>query len=136
MQICVAVDLSTAGQAVIDQAIKWAELQSADLLMVHVVHDPELAPAFGNSVLSDVADAKAVLGEIAGKAPIKCTVQVLQAEDIAATILAAAKEASYIVVGSQGKTAFERLRLGSIATAVLRRSHVPVMCCPHQGSVS
>jgi len=136
VQICVAVDLSPAGQAVIDHAIKWAKVNGADLLIVHVVHDPELAPAFGNSVLSDVANAKKVLAEIAEKAPIKCTVQVLQAEDVSAAILASAKDASYIVVGSQGKTAFERLRLGSIATAVLRHSHVPVMCCPHQDKAS
>lgn len=136
MQICVAVDLSPAGQAVIDHAIVWAKAHGAELLILHVVHDPELAPAFTGNVLDDVQNAEAALREIAAKAPVECSVKVLTAENVADAIVATAKDASYIIVGSQGKSAFQRLRLGSIATAVLRQSRVPVVCCPHQDKVS
>ncbi|MGK0352929.1 MAG: nucleotide-binding universal stress UspA family protein [Planctomycetota bacterium] len=131
-----AVDLSPAGQAVIDHAIAWAKAHVAELLILHVVHDPELAPAFTGNVPGDVQRAEAALRDLAEKAPVKCLVQVLTAENIAAAIVAAAKDSSYIVVGSQGKSAFQRLRLGSIATAVLRHSHVPVVCCPHPDKAS
>lgn len=128
--------MSPAGQAVIDHATLWAKAHDAELLLLHVVHDPELAPAFSGDVPGDVQRANVALREIAAKAPVQCSVQVLTAEKVSDAIVTAAKDASYIFVGSQGKSAFERLRLGSIATAVLRQSNVPVVCCPHPDKAS
>lgn len=133
VQICVATDLSTSGLVAVNHAMTWADSMSARVLLLHVVHDPELGPAFGDDVPGDVAKAKEALGEIARRAPVACTVDVRTAEDVAGEIVKAAKDAdcAYVFVGSQGKSAFERLRVGSVATAVMRHSSVPVVCCPH-----
>ena len=95
------------------------------------MHDPELAPALSSDVPGDVQRAREELEQFAAAAGGQCTVDVRTADDVADGILAAAADADYLFVDSQGKSAFERLRLGSIATKVLRHSKVPVVCCPH-----
>ena len=131
MHICVATDLSSSGAAATDLALSWAKAHGADLRLLHVVHDPELAPALGDDVPGDVARAREQLQRLADDAEVSCEVDVRTAEDVADAIVAAAKDCCYLFVGSQGKSTFERLRLGSIATAVLRKSGTPVVCCPH-----
>lgn len=130
VKICAATDLSTAGHAAVARAIAWAEQTSSELTLLHVVHDPELAPALGDDVPGDVERARTALEEIAGSAAPKCQVDVRAAEDVADGILAASAGCDYLFVGCQGKSALERLRLGSIATAVMRKSATPVVCCP------
>lgn len=136
VQICVATDLSTSGLVAVNHAMTWAESMSATVLLVHVVHDPELAPALGNDVPGDVAKAREALGEIARRAPVSCEVDVRTAENVADEIIESAKDCAYLFVGSQGKSAFERLRVGSVATAVMRHSTTPVVCCPHPEQAS
>ncbi|MCK5944903.1 MAG: universal stress protein [Planctomycetes bacterium] len=131
MQICVATDLSTSGLVAVNHAMAWAEAHGAKVRLVHVVHDPVLAPALSNDVPGDVARAGEALDEIARRAPVTCEVDVRTAEDLSAEIVKAAEGSAYLFVGSQGKSPFERLRVGSVATAVIRHSTVPVVCCPH-----
>jgi len=138
VEICVATDLSTSGLVAVNHAMTWAESMSATVVLLHVVHDPELAPALGDDVPGDVARARETLGEIARRAPVPTKVDVRTAEDVPGEIIKAAKDGgcAYVFVGSQGKSAFERLRVGSVATAVMRHSSVPVVCCPHPEQAS
>ncbi len=131
MELCVATDLSPSSRAAVDLVLSWAQKLGASVRLLHVVHDPVLAPALSNDVPSDVARADEALRAIAARAPCPCKVDVRTAEDVAGEVVTASKRCAYLFVGSQGKSAFERLRLGSIATAVLRKSHVPVVCIPH-----
>ena len=135
VHICVATDLSGSGEATVVRALAWAAKMQASVRLVHIVHDPELAPAFSDDVSGDVQRATAQLQQVADGAAVPCQVDVRQAEHIADEIVAAADGCGYLFVGSQGKSAFERLRLGSIATRVLRHSTVPVVCCPHPQDV-
>lgn len=130
VKICAATDLSDAGHAAVARAIAWAEQTPSELTLLHVVHDPELAPALGDDVPGDVERAREALEELAASAAPDCRVDVRAAEDVAGEILAAAAGCDYLFVGCQGKSALERLRLGSIATAVMRKSATPVVCCP------
>lgn len=43
---------------------------------------------------------------------------------------AQARHASFIVVGSHGRTGLKRMVLGSVADAVVHHSHVPVLVVP------
>ena len=131
VEICVATDLSPSADLAVEHACKLAKAHGAEVRLLHVVHDPELAPALSNDVPGDVARAKQALAAIADGQAATCHIDVRTAEDIATAIVEAAKEASYLVVSSQGKSAFERLRIGSVATKVLRTASVPVVCCPH-----
>lgn len=130
MKITVATDLSAPGDAAVARALDWASKLGAELTLLHVVPDPELAPAFSDDVPGDVARAEAALQKIAGAGRAACRVDVRTAEDVAGTIVEASRGSDYLFVGTQGKSALERLRLGSVATKVLRHSGVPVVCCP------
>jgi nucleotide-binding universal stress UspA family protein len=130
-ELCVATDLSPGSAPAVDLACRWARALRASLVLLHVVHDPVLAPALGNDVPGDVAAAKQQLQQLADAAPdIACRVDVRTADDVVGTIVAAAAAADYLFVGSHGRSGFQRLRLGSVAAAVLRQCHVPVVCLP------
>ncbi|MBL8728352.1 MAG: universal stress protein [Planctomycetes bacterium] len=130
-ELCVATDLSPASTPAIDLAMRWARALPATVVLLHVVHDPVLAPALGNDVPGDIAAAKVRLQQLAGAAPdVTCRIVVRAADDVVGTIVAAAAGSHYLFVGTHGRSGFQRLRLGSVAAAVLRQSHVPVVCVP------
>jgi nucleotide-binding universal stress UspA family protein len=130
MELVVATDLSPASHPAVDHALLWASRLGASVTLLHVVHDPELAPALSNDVPGEVAAAKRALGAIAARASVPCRVDVRAADDVAAAITAAARGAAYLFVGTHGRSGFQRLRLGSVATTVLRQSPAPVVCLP------
>jgi nucleotide-binding universal stress UspA family protein len=134
MELVVATDLSPASQPAVDHALDWARRLGASVTLLHVVHDPELAPALANDVPGEVAAARHALDTIAARATVRCRVDVRTADDVAAAITAAANGADYLFVGTHGRSGFQRLRLGSIATSVMRESPAPVVCMPPAAS--
>ena len=131
VELCVATDLSPAAEPAVALAFAWARKLGAELVLLHVVHDPELAPALTGDAPGDVAAGKRQLQALADANPdVRCRIDVRMAEDVVAAIGAAAAGAAYLFVGSHGRSGFQRMRLGSVATAVLRRSTVPVVCLP------
>lgn len=128
----VATDLSPASTVAVAAALQWAQRTGDEVVLLHVVHDPVLAPALGNDVPGDLAKAREVLAKFAAAqaAGRPCRIDVRAADDVAAEIVRAAAEAAYLFVGSHGHSGWQRLRLGSIAMAVLRQSRVPVVCVP------
>lgn len=131
VELCVATDLSPASTPAVELAVRWARTLRATLLLLHVVHDPVLAPALGNDVPGDVAAAKLQLQRLANAAPdVTCRIDVPAAADVVAAIVTTAAAAHYLFVGSHGRSGFQRLRLGSVAAAVVRQSRVPVVCVP------
>lgn len=131
-RFCIATDLSPTSAAATELAFEWARHHRADVVLLHVVHDPELAPALGNDVPGDVQRAKQALEQLVSTkgTGLQVQIDVRAAEDVAGTIVQVATGASYLFVGSHGRSALQRLRLGSVATAVLRQSAVPVVCLP------
>ena len=134
MKLLVATDLSATGDAAVARALQWAQHLGAEVTLLHVVADPVLAPAFTDDVGGDVARARRTLEAVAATAGVPCRVDVHTAENVADSIAAASRGVDYLFLGAQGKSAFERLRLGSVAIQVLRHSVVPVVCCPAHGA--
>jgi nucleotide-binding universal stress UspA family protein len=134
VKLCVATDLSPSAEAAVQLALRWAKPLGASVVLLHVVHDPELAPALGSDVPGDLARAKQALQQVAAQAEVPCRVDVRAAEDVVSTIVQVAADCAYLFVGSHGKSGFQRLRLGSVATSVLQRSRVPVVCLPATSS--
>lgn len=132
VKLFVATDLSPSGDAAVATAMAWARRLGAELTLLHVVADPVLGPAFVDDVAGDLERARAALTAVAAAADVPCQVVVCAAEKVVDGILAACAGADYLFVGTQGKSAFERLRLGSVATAVMRGIAIPVVCVPLQ----
>jgi len=134
VELCVATDLSPAAAPAVDLAFRWAHALQATLVLLHVVHDPVLAPALSSDVPGQVAAARKELQQRAAAASdVTCRIVVKQAEDVVQAIVDASRGADYLLVGSHGRSGLQRLALGSVASAVLRKSHVPVVCLPPPG---
>jgi nucleotide-binding universal stress UspA family protein len=130
VELCVATDLSPAALPAVEMAFRWAHVMRASVLLLHVVHDPALAPAFTSDAPGDVVGAQKELERLAAQFAPPSHIDVRAAEDVAKAIVDASAKCDFLFVGSHGRSGFQRLRLGSVAMAVLRQSRVPVVCSP------
>ena len=133
-QILWATDFSASSK----QALTWAEALAHDvgaqLMMLHV-EPGQPTTEFGSIYkgLADpgIAELSRDLAKIVPRRPTISYEHCIRAGDPATEILAEAKEkdVSAIVLGSHGLSGVQRLLLGSVAEAVLRKAHCPVMIC-------
>lgn len=134
MSIVVATDFSPATAAMGAKAAHWASRLCQELVLLHVVHDPLLAPALTGNVHADVEEARRRLRTLAAGLPpgTMSAIEVQAADDVAEGILARVRrpEVQFLFLCSSSKSMLDRLRLGSIAAKVVRASPVPVVCCP------
>jgi nucleotide-binding universal stress UspA family protein len=132
--IAVASDLSLLAERALPAGERLARALGVDLVLLHVVHDPVLAPALTTSVEQDVKDAESALAALAARvgAGVTVRVDVTTAEEVVDGIAAraAALDARYLVIASHGRSGWQRLRLGSVAASLVRRAAVPVVCVP------
>lgn len=142
-RILCAVDFSDFSRHALEYAVAMGRHYHARVTVLHVYADvpvmntvPPIGIEAGPIVFEpiDRAAVAAVTEEFAARVSReqKLNVQVHEAPDTVAEILAQADvlDASLIVVGSHGRSGFERLLLGSVAGKVLRKSTRPVMVVP------
>lgn len=120
---------------VADQAMALAELCKATLHVLHVVDERAYltVPDDARSVVRDrlEEDGRSAIESIAARAEER-GIQIhreLRWGDPAAEILGYAVEAdvSLVVMGTHGRTGYERYLLGSVAEKVVRVSPIPVL---------
>jgi nucleotide-binding universal stress UspA family protein len=131
--IVLATDLSPIAVRTYAPATALARALGLRLVLLHVVHDPVLAPALASNPVQQAAAARAELDRAATGLGLEGTaVDVRAADDVAAAILAAAGEhgAAYLALAAHGRSGLQRLRLGSVANALIRRSAIPLVCFP------
>lgn len=133
MSIVVATDFSANAAAMCALAANWARRLDLDLVLLHVVADPELAPALTQDVHADVQEARQRLDALASGLPAgtRCGVEVRTADSVAKGILhRLADRVQWAFLATSNRSLLDRLRLGSVAVAVLRASPVPLVCFP------
>jgi nucleotide-binding universal stress UspA family protein len=133
--ILVPVDLSAPSRQALDTAIDHAVTFEADIRVVYVFEHPEFYPGFpvdAWKVIQDTRESEmdsldALLAEVDWRG-IKHGVvrrdgepthEILEEADQGATDL--------VIMGSSGRTGFERMLVGSIAESVVTRCPVSVM---------
>ena len=146
--LLVAVDFSSDSQAALLWADKQANCHSAQIIILHVVHDPAETPGFyrrqqhDNNYLQPMEEiAEDMMKEFLAKT-IKnhpdCTnlrsaktrlVSGLPAGRIIE--IAEEEKATMIVIGSRGLSGLPHLLLGSTADRVAQLSHIPVTIVKH-----
>ena len=140
-RILCPVDISPISRPALDRAAVLAGWYGAELTVLHVVGPlmPTLfglEPAFSDAPLPPV-DAEMVAVElqtfvgngVGAKRPPQL---VVRSGGAARTILSYAQEATIdlVVLGTHGRSGFERFMLGSVTEKVLRKAPCPVLTVP------
>jgi nucleotide-binding universal stress UspA family protein len=144
-RIVVGVDGSMPGEHALRQAIGLAKALGAALRVVHVVDmgwlpvGPELGldverlaaarRAEGERLLAAAVETARAAG-VAVEARLVETATPTQPASAAFVEEAASWPADAVVLGIRGRSAIERLLLGSMADGVARRSKIPVVLVP------
>ena len=96
-------------------------------------HGAPLAPAVSMDDMEKIAaENRAKLEDMASNLPGDIAIDVHISEGIAKGIVeyGNAKDVDMIAISTHGRTGFRHLVLGSVAEAVLRHAHKPVLCFP------
>lgn len=138
-QILCPVDFSEFSQHAVRRAVAIARPHGGTVTILHVM-TPEVATGTeGTGIPAQQGGARdAVLQEIqqmirsVDAKGVRIDPAVVEAASVYREILAAAERlrADVVVLGTHGRSGFERLLLGSITERVLRRAPVPVMTVP------
>lgn len=143
-RILCPIDFSEFSRRALDHAIAIARWYGSTVTALHVF-SPAPVPAFGPGfagfepiVLTDV-DRHQLLAHTkefvaAESAPGVAIETVLREGNSAVEILAqaSATDVGLIVIGTHGRSGFERLVLGSVAEKVLRKARCPVLTVPRR----
>lgn len=141
--LLVAVDFTSFSEEALVFASGLAKCLSARLLVLHVIHDPAEAPGFyarqwkkKNYLQTMEEAAEEMMQEFLKKmrqaypnqTPIKKATPILVVGTPAKRIVEVAekKQASMIIIGSQGRTGLSNLLIGSKAGQVVQLSTIPV----------
>jgi nucleotide-binding universal stress UspA family protein len=131
----VPVDFSKGSEIALDHAIKMAKENRGKLLLVHVISTNFPYPMdAGYSNIFDILEKNArdsmrALVRRKRLKPGQCRSVLMLGISPAEVIAALAKKsrAAMIIMGSHGRTGFQRLVLGSVAERTLRYAHCPVL---------
>ena len=137
-KILVATDFSGPSAEAVRHAVKFASGFDAQLLVLHVLHDPAEAPGFysskkaGKKVLRNMEEAASEMMEefVAKhlKDIKKLEVKILPglpAEEIVR--FSEKQKVDMIVIGTRGHSGLKRLMIGSVTDRVIRASTCPVL---------
>lgn len=138
-RILVPIDGSATSERALDEAIKIAQQQNAQVKVVHVLEDiwyfdnedylnyAELIQSMRGIGEKILAQAQTKLQQAGVAVEIKLLET--QGERIASIIVAEAKNslADLIIVGTHGRSGFSRMLMGSIAEGVVRTAHIPIL---------
>jgi nucleotide-binding universal stress UspA family protein len=143
-RILCPVDFSEHSHHALEYAVAMADYYDAQVTALHVYADLPIAttaPSLGIEGLQPVslaqvdraavvAAAERFVARVPGHGRVSVIVH--EAPSAAADILGAGDEldASLVVIGSHGRSGFQRLFLGSVAGKVLRQSRRPVLVVP------
>jgi len=129
-QLLVAIDGSEPALAAVRCAIALAQHCDAGIVFAHVAE---------NDTLHDLQAEQAVrtARQLAARADVQSDTVTLHGRPDEALIAAAESIcADLIIIGTHGRTGFARIRLGSIAEAVIRMSSLPVMAVPSGAGIA
>lgn len=138
-RILVPIDGSATSERALDEAIKFAQQQNAQIELVHVIEDilyfdEESYLNYAELVHSMRCSGEKILTQAHDKlqqAGVVATVKLLEAqgERIAHVIDKEARNSSadLIIIGTHGRSGFSRMFLGSVAEGVARTAHIPIL---------
>ncbi len=139
--VVVGVDGSPASGLALTWAVEEAWLRSADLKLITVLTTVIPPPTFGYVLPQDVADTSRFAAEAAERLKVAAEIAAHQRPDVtvttevseglvAASLLAAAKGAQLLVIGTHGHGEIHDLMLGSVSRQVAAHAPCPLVVIP------
>jgi nucleotide-binding universal stress UspA family protein len=144
-RILCPVDFSECSERALDYATATTRWYGSTLTVLHVYQDllvADMIPSLSDPPAAQIEiratqharidDAIARLAQRASDAGVAVEVLVEDARDVHRAILEQARRgrADLIVMGSHGRSGFERLLLGSITEKIVRKAESPVLIVP------
>lgn len=138
-RILVPIDGSATSERALDEAIKFAQQQNSRIELVHVLEDiwyfdNENYLNYVELVQTMRYSGEKILAQAQNKflqAGVMVDIRLLetQGERVANVIINEAKNslADLIIIGTHGRSGFNRMLLGSIAEGVMRMAHIPIL---------
>ena len=135
--ILIPVDGSPTSERALQEALRFAQQQGAQLELVYVVEN--LLSKEGYVIYAELqkvvrSNGRKILTQarnVVQQAGMTAEIKLLEAggKRIANVILAEAKRwsADLIVIGTHGRSGFSSLLFGSVAEGVVRTAHIPVL---------
>ena len=131
-RIVFPTDFSHTGDAALRFATTLAKESGAKIIVVHVQESPI---AYGGGEMyygiaePDEAEQLKMLHQVRPTDPSVPVEHRLVMGDPASTVVSVAEEekADLIVLGSHGRAGLSRLLMGSVAEAIVRKAHCPVL---------
>ena len=142
--ILVTTDLSPEALRPCRPVVDLARSVGARVTLLHVVQDfkvpphgaPLMPPASPADVHAELAGARKALAKQRASLPadVRIDAETIVGDAIPRAIADFAHDnaVDLIALSTHGRTGFRHLVLGSVAEAVLRHAHVPVLCFPRQ----
>lgn len=132
-KVLFATDYSACSEMALTQALAYAKMQNASILVVHVLSVPSTTSGEGmlhHGTQFDTAEtAERKLRNIADSiSDVPCETRLLRG-DPAEQILSVAtdEDVKLIAMGTVGRTGLSRLLMGSVAEQVVRHANCPVL---------
>jgi nucleotide-binding universal stress UspA family protein len=147
-RILVPVDGSPTSNTGLDEAVKLARSGRARIRLLHIVDDTVAFNTPDGAGVNYVLDALRKSGEeaVAGakervrRAKLEAETELVENATgrVADAIVERAKrwKADLIVMGTHGRSGFDRLLIGSNAELVVRHSTIPVLLVPASGAAA
>lgn len=138
-RILVPLDGSVTSERALDEVIKFVQQQHAQVELIHVLEDVGYVDSENYIDYVELRDSMKLNGEkILAQAQhklseaglsVQCSLPEAHGERIANVISAAAKNksADLIIIGTHGRTGFNRMLMGSVAEGVVRTAHIPIL---------
>ena len=138
-RILIPIDVSPTSDRALQEALVFTNQQNVQLRLLHVKEEIHFADSESYINYSELPESiRSIDSEILTQAQMKvqqagrtAEIQILEAEgeSISGLIVTEAQRwsADLIVIGTHGRTGFNRLLSGSVAEGVLRTSPVPVL---------
>ncbi|MBP6366052.1 MAG: universal stress protein [Nitrosomonas sp.] len=138
-RILVPIDGSATSERALDEAIKFAQQQNSRIELIHVLEDiwyfdNENYLNYVELVQTMRYSGEKILAQAQNKflqAGVMVDIRLLetQGERVANVIINEAKNslADLIIIGTHGRSGFNRMLLGSIAEGVMRMAHIPIL---------
>ena len=134
-RILVAVDESPIAAHAAEVGSALARALKSDVAFVHVIASPASPPmetlVTSEQLIAEASlEARKLLNALAKRGSAqRASLEFIRVGKPAAEILSSAKEwsADLIVIGSHGRSAVQRVMLGSVAESVMRQARCPVL---------